>query len=208
MIDEFQDNNDLQRKLLFLLAEKQDRCSEGIPGGNDLIEDKLFFVGDEKQSIYRFRGADVSVFKRLKKDITGINGQQLTLKTNYRSRENLIDQFNTFFSSIMNGTEDYEAEFSPLQTGMQYEGSSVPLDIMVYPYTDIHQYPDAHQSTDGNQDEKENAYLKPAEAEALHIARHIKKSVEAEDLLIPDSSNGRSRPLAYGDFALLLRSTS
>ena len=196
MIDEFQDNNDLQRRLLFLLAEKHDCHSEGIPVGNDLIEDKLFFVGDEKQSIYRFRGADVSVFKHLKKEIAEINGQQLTLKTNYRSRRDLIDRFNTFFSSIMIGGENYEAEFSSLQTGMQYEGRSVPLDIMVFPYTD------------GNQEEKETEYLKPAESEALHIARHIKKSVQSEDLLIPDSNNGGVRPLVYSDFALLLRSTS
>ncbi|HDQ14003.1 MAG TPA: DNA helicase UvrD, partial [Sediminispirochaeta sp.] len=61
MIDEFQDNNDLQRQLLFLLAERSDRTAKGVPGPEDLASNKLFFVGDEKQSIYRFRNADVRV---------------------------------------------------------------------------------------------------------------------------------------------------
>ncbi|NQT57447.1 MAG: UvrD-helicase domain-containing protein [Bacteroidetes bacterium] len=204
MIDEFQDNNELQRKLLFLLAEKHDRHSEGVPEGNDLIDDKLFFVGDEKQSIYRFRGADVSVFKHLKKDITEIGGQQLMLKTNYRSIGSLINRFNTFFSSIMDGTEDYEAEFLPLLAGMQYEGSSIPLDIMVYPYSDGHQTTAEVRP----QEETETELLKPAEAEALYIAQHIKKHVESEDLSIPVKDTGKTRPLGYDDFALLLRSTS
>ena len=201
MIDEFQDNNELQRKLLFLLAEKHDRHAEGVPEGDDLIDDKLFFVGDEKQSIYRFRGADVSVFKHLKNDIREIGGQQLTLKTNYRSRSTLIKRFNTFFGSIMDGNEDYEAEFLPLLSGMQYEDGSPPLDIMVYPYSE------APLSTEGDLGTVDEL-LKPAEAEALYIAQHIKKHVESEDLLVPVIDTGKTRPLGYDDFALLLRSTS
>ena len=64
MIDEFQDNNTAQRDMLFLLAERQDRMEKGVPSVDELCPDKLFFVGDEKQSIYRFRGADVSVFTK------------------------------------------------------------------------------------------------------------------------------------------------
>ncbi|HWP68626.1 MAG TPA: UvrD-helicase domain-containing protein, partial [Rectinemataceae bacterium] len=52
MIDEFQDNNELQKNLLYLLAEKKGRESDDIPLSEDLEDGKLFFVGDEKQSIY------------------------------------------------------------------------------------------------------------------------------------------------------------
>jgi ATP-dependent helicase/nuclease subunit A len=69
MIDEFQDNNELQKKLLYLLAERDDLSVPGIPRPQDLAGDKLFFVGDEKQSIYRFRGADVSVFRGLSQEL-------------------------------------------------------------------------------------------------------------------------------------------
>ncbi|WP_461247436.1 UvrD-helicase domain-containing protein [Treponema sp. R6D11] len=82
MIDEFQDNNDLQKDLLFLLAEKLEAKNDDIPKAQDLTKGKLFFVGDEKQSIYLFRGADVSVFRRLKDEIKSTD---LPLKINYRS---------------------------------------------------------------------------------------------------------------------------
>ncbi|MCE5255793.1 MAG: UvrD-helicase domain-containing protein [Spirochaetaceae bacterium] len=115
LIDEFQDNNDLQKDLLYLLAEKTDAESEGIPGPESLDDGKLFFVGDEKQSIYRFRGADVSVFKRLSGELaqTGKNqaayvnleadSRNFTLSTNYRSSSKLIDFFNSFFAFAMDG---------------------------------------------------------------------------------------------------------
>jgi ATP-dependent helicase/nuclease subunit A len=47
MIDEFQDNNSLQRDLIFLLAERPDRNEPGLPGAGDLSPDRRFFVGDE-----------------------------------------------------------------------------------------------------------------------------------------------------------------
>ncbi|MCK7517922.1 MAG: UvrD-helicase domain-containing protein [Ignavibacteriales bacterium] len=69
MIDEFQDDDELQKDLLYLLAERRDRTDPGVPKRRDLEPDKLFFVGDEKQSIYRFRGADVAVFRGLAEDL-------------------------------------------------------------------------------------------------------------------------------------------
>lgn len=97
MIDEFQDNNSMQRDLLFLLAEKLDRKEKSVPDVSELCPDKLFFVGDEKQSIYIFRGADVSVFRALSKDFTEGN---LSMNTNYRSDSALIASFNTIFGGF------------------------------------------------------------------------------------------------------------
>ena len=57
-------------------------------------KNKLFFVCDEKQSIYLFRGADVSVFRSLSNDFKDGN---LELKTNYRSHPALIAAFNAIF---------------------------------------------------------------------------------------------------------------
>ena len=138
MIDEFQDNNELQKELLFLLAEKQDIISKGIPRAQDLTEGKLFFVGDEKQSIYLFRGADVSVFRRLKDELKSAD---LPLKINYRSSPALIKAFNAFFggensrSVFINPQRQsrslplYEASYSPLKTGKEGEGK---LSICIY----------------------------------------------------------------------------
>lgn len=122
MVDEFQDNNTLQKELLFLLSENEDRVSGTVPNLAELHPDKLFFVGDEKQSIYRFRGADVSVFRSLGKDFPKIN-----LDTNYRSRIGLIDAFNLIFPHIFPVSDkapEYEAEFMRLK-GVRVSDSPV-----------------------------------------------------------------------------------
>ena len=68
MVDEFQDTNRTQWEILSLLVS--DRDWKGNPV---LREDKLFVVGDKRQAIYRFRGADVTVFDRVTEKIKGSN---------------------------------------------------------------------------------------------------------------------------------------
>lgn len=97
MIDEFQDNNEQQRDMLFLLAEKIERTARSAPRPDELCSDKLFFVGDEKQSIYLFRGADVSVFRKLKEDLAS---KDTALSSNYRSSSALIGAFNALFGGF------------------------------------------------------------------------------------------------------------
>lgn len=97
MIDEFQDNNEQQRDMLFLLAEKIERTARSAPRPDELCPDKLFFVGDEKQSIYLFRGADVSVFRKLKEDLAS---KDTALSSNYRSSGALIGAFNALFGGF------------------------------------------------------------------------------------------------------------
>lgn len=112
MIDEFQDNNRAQRDLLFLLAGDPERAGSDVPTPDELDPSKLFFVGDQKQSIYRFRGADVRVFKHLAEEI----GHSVALVHNYRSEPKLIEFFNRFFPRVFAGAEEeYEAAFEALQ---------------------------------------------------------------------------------------------
>lgn len=82
MIDEFQDNNGKNRDLLYLLAPKD--------------QGKLFFVGDEKQSIYKFRGADVTVFNKLS---SAPENTLVYMTYNYRSDANLVKAFNVIFKN-------------------------------------------------------------------------------------------------------------
>ncbi len=107
MIDEFQDNNAKNRDLLFLLNKDPDDAERDCQ--------KLFFVGDEKQSIYKFRGADVSVFNKLKKDL----GPEcfLQMNYNYRSTNELLATFNHIFGDndlIFDSQTDalYEAHYT------------------------------------------------------------------------------------------------
>ena len=129
MIDEFQDNNGKNRDLLYLLSLKDDafeedgNCRIEVPEGSslhDLIKDsrspdKLFFVGDEKQSIYKFRGADVKVFNEL----TASGENDLVYMTyNYRSEASLVAAFNELFNNgngifdSMDNYKEYEAYYT------------------------------------------------------------------------------------------------
>ena len=126
MIDEFQDNNSLQKDLLFLLSEKRELCNlNRIPSVDELESHKLFFVGDEKQSIYRFRGADVSVFRKLQDEITSHGGASLKLSKNYRSTPVLISHFNSIFERVFSSSDDdYKARFEETLPGRDIDSSS------------------------------------------------------------------------------------
>ncbi len=110
MIDEFQDNNKSNRDFLYLLSEKDEyeTTFEGKTNEaffkeleQNLSLEKLFFVGDEKQSIYKFRGAEVSVFNDLKKSLKDKSGKTnlIQMTHNYRSSELLLNSFNIIFGN-------------------------------------------------------------------------------------------------------------
>src|SRR5262249_12709231 len=95
MVDEFQDTNRLQCELVDLLAR---------PDG------ELFFVGDEFQSIYRFRHADVEVFRERREQVGGV----LALTQNYRSRPEVLDVINHLFAA------DFGDSFQPLEAAGRF----------------------------------------------------------------------------------------
>ncbi|MFH1691197.1 MAG: UvrD-helicase domain-containing protein [Candidatus Omnitrophota bacterium] len=87
LIDEFQDTSRLQWHNLFLLIE------EALSSGGS-----LFYVGDKKQAIYRFRGGDAELFDSVRADFSAFHLGLATLNTNYRSRSNIVDFCNEMFS--------------------------------------------------------------------------------------------------------------
>lgn len=194
MIDEFQDNNRLQKDLLYLLAERRDLCGTSIPAAGELEKDKLFFVGDEKQSIYRFREADVSVFKQLGRELEGAGGVALELGTNYRTEPALIALFNSLFSKVMGtGGADYEAEFRSL-------GSRSPSPELMSRFTVM------HQELDKPEDDPDDPWLSPGEAEASAVADIIQEMLTTDAYRIPDGKGGLKRPRP-SDIGLLFRTS-
>ncbi len=87
MVDEFQDTNELQKKIFYKLCTK------------DKILDRsnLFIVGDPKQSIYGFRGADLEVFYSVMDDI----GNVINLEKNFRTVDTIITVVNDLFEKLM-----------------------------------------------------------------------------------------------------------
>ena len=139
MVDEFQDTNRLQCELIDLLA-------------ND--DSEIFFVGDEFQSIYRFRHADVEVFRERREAVAGV----LALTQNYRSRPEVLNVINHLFAA------DFGESFQPLVAAGRFAdpafGPAVELlvtDKETYAGTGVHW----------------------RKAEAQHIAQRVRELVDA-----------------------------
>ncbi|HKA84384.1 MAG TPA: UvrD-helicase domain-containing protein [Acidimicrobiales bacterium] len=100
LIDEFQDTDPIQIELAVLIAGP-DASEREVPWDQVAVRPgHLFFVGDPKQSIYRFRRADISLFLRAA-DRFGRDDALLALTTNYRSTRSVIAAVNHVFGQLI-----------------------------------------------------------------------------------------------------------
>jgi len=102
-VDEFQDTDPLQAEILLLLAADDDaetnwRQARPVPG-------RLFLVGDPKQSIYRFRRADVGIYREVSQQLGAQGARLLKLTTSFRSVPEIQACVNAAFAPIMTGDE-------------------------------------------------------------------------------------------------------
>ena len=92
LVDEYQDTSFKQEALLKKLTAEWEPDSGRT----------LFIVGDPKQSIYRFRDAEVGLFLKTQKEgINNLNLERLTLESNFRSQQSLVDWVNQCFQKIL-----------------------------------------------------------------------------------------------------------
>ena len=96
MVDEAQDVSPIQARLIRLLVGEGGGEGEGRP--------RLFLVGDEKQSIYGFRGADVRQFRALRDLVRQWGGLLLPLSTSFRTHQHLIGETNALFTHAFDGS--------------------------------------------------------------------------------------------------------
>lgn len=150
MVDEFQDTNERQRQLIYLL------CGNKLDGKNN-----LFIVGDVKQSIYRFRHADVSVFNKVKEDIAQNAGQNLGMKTNFRSTQSIVESCNTAFCQLM----DLPKEEICLEHHEGANTGGAKICLLQVPY----------KSKDDDLGAKEDKWQKEAEAIAAYLQQELPK---------------------------------
>ena len=196
LVDEFQDTNRAQWKIIRALADLG-------RGGS------LFAVGDPKQSIYQFRGADVSVFNRVRDQIAENSvGLDLPLSTSFRSHSRLIAQFNALFQRILVRDEsspvaDFEVVFGKDMSAFRQEspaGAAIQCLLL-----------DSQMPDDGNSGSNTRRRQKryPADAmrhwEAIEIAHTIKTMID-DGRQVYDRDCGGFRGVEFADFAILFQS--
>ncbi|HEY3154325.1 MAG TPA: UvrD-helicase domain-containing protein [Candidatus Binatia bacterium] len=113
-VDEFQDTDPLQAEILLLLAaddSAQTNWRQIHP-----VCGKLFLVGDPKQSIYRFRRADVGIYRGVYGLLQAAGATRVTLRNSFRARPNIQRAINAAFAPVMTGDGDgLQAAYVPLE---------------------------------------------------------------------------------------------
>ncbi|MDP8205770.1 MAG: UvrD-helicase domain-containing protein [Candidatus Electryonea clarkiae] len=118
LVDEFQDNSELQWEIIRQLA---------LDDSDRLEQDKLFLVGDEKQSIYGFRGANVTVVWKALSEMTGGKSHIQAKETNMFV--NLNDNFRTL-SDLINPLNDTFEKLFSAQSGKRYQFEAEPQQLI------------------------------------------------------------------------------
>ena len=113
LVDEFQDTDPIQAEIMFYLTgeqfDEQDWTRLTPKPGS------LFVVGDPKQSIYRFRRADIATYNQVKELIANSGGEVLTLYSNFRSLPGLIEWGNAAFDELFDPIDPpYQSDFTAM----------------------------------------------------------------------------------------------
>ena len=189
LIDEFQDTDPLQAEIAFYLAAEPDAKVRGrrwqtLP----LMPGKLFVVGDDKQAIYRFRGADMGVAQAVK---DGGRLSPLSLSENRRSQKPILDWVNAVFGEgrLMTHEAGMQARYSALTPNDALQSEDVRSSVQLF----------------GDQTDLAATPTRREEAEAL--ARIIISAVSdgAGGLKVYDKDSGKARKATLGDVCILMR---
>lgn len=168
MVDEYQDVNELQDDIIRLLTQ-------------DRFASKLFVVGDPKQSIYRFRGGNLELFRRMSREVKKAGGLSEELTLNFRSRHELIRFTNEVFSHVL-GDDFRDARWN--DSDSEKDRTRAKMAVIV---------------------SNENGE-KRAVCQAEFVAKRIAQMVKGAEPIIDDAScDDGFRAVRYGDIAILMR---
>ncbi len=220
MVDEFQDTNQLQWEIIRRLGLTK----------HGLAKDKFCIVGDEKQSIYMFRGAEVSVFAEVRNELKLVNAAhqldavdmaipdlgdapvvsdgdktgELSMAENFRSGDAVITFCNYLFSRLFLPTFDPERPYDvPHQELVPRREKGIPLDIPAKPVELILAFDEAEDDND----DAEIGGATPELSEPELIARRIRELMIATNQGAEEtaSEKPKTRPAQWKDIAILLR---
>lgn len=172
LVDEYQDTSDLQEEFL-----------------KEIENNNLYMVGDIKQSIYRFRNANPSIFKeKYEKYSKNINGLKIDLVKNFRSRKEVLNNINEIFNLIMDktiGGADYQKEHQMVFGNSVYENegkTNQNNNLEIYNY------------------QEDKNYTKE-EIEAFIIANDIKTKINNKYQILKDK---KLQNITYNDFCIIM----
>lgn len=201
-VDEYQDINSVQQRILDVLS----------PGGN------ILEVGDVKQSIYAFRGAEPDIFlKQLKLASAdprhAPNGLRVDLNANFRSAKGILDFVNRIFERIMTASftkidYDESARLRPaLVSSLGAQGTGHVVELHILDETD---YDLQDEKYEISSDEENLNLVTYRQRQAAMIARRIRQMVGADtgrsEFQICDKEQDCLRDVQYRDIVVLMRS--
>ena len=192
LVDEFQDTDPLQTEIVFFLSERAGEHAGDWEAVN-LVPGKLFIVGDPKQSIYRFRRADLDLYGKVRAAIAR-QGATLQLSVNFRTVPRITGEVNRIFEPLMTGPvgDRFEPQHVALVPQRQDEGTQ-PCVLVPLPPT----LPAGQTLKADEWRRKESGCIAAFIAELVHSGRRI--------------SAGKPparRPVEYRDIAVLYRTTT
>lgn len=177
MVDEFQDTAPIQTRILRRIAPRSR---------------EFFIIGDAKQSIYRFRGADVTVFHAMRDELTAAGGRDVPMSKCFRTHTRLIDFVNHLFPAVFRRESRYDTPYEAMTAHRLPASDMAAVELHI-----IMQSKDAEK-------------LKAAELrerEAQLVARRIREIVEQREIVVCGRDD-EMRAAQYGDFALLFQAST
>jgi ATP-dependent helicase/nuclease subunit A len=186
MIDEFQDTSPLQKNILWMIAP---------------ANEELFIIGDAKQSIYRFRGADVTVFQKAREEVESLRGRIIGMDTCFRTHTRLIDFVNHIFPRVFTVESRYDTAYEKMTPDRlpSHERASV----------EIHAIAQNRNAKDESPEPKIRLSASQLrEIEATLIAQRIEEIIQQGEILLFDEKESHIRSAEYGDFALLFQAST
>lgn len=192
LVDEFQDTDPVQAEVIAILSSDD----ENIEDWRDLniMPGKLFVVGDPKQSIYRFRRADITIYEEFKRLFNSEENQVLKLKQNFRSYPGITDFVNSAFEERMKADENLSSPaYEPIESMKETGGGVIILNMDLTLPTD----PDDYSYRGALKVD----YLRPREQEAF--AAWLKDTVESGAL-----KRASGEKVEYGDILILFKVTT
>jgi ATP-dependent helicase/nuclease subunit A len=171
LVDEFQDTDPVQAELVVSLCRRDKAL---LPGA-------MFLVGDPKQSIYRFRRADLVTYRTVTHEL-----ERVVIGHNFRSSPPMIDWFNRTFSQVL------KDEYEPLtaDSSRRFDADRKPVIVLDPPEVSrekIHR-------------------IRQLEAES--IAAFLADRLLQKDLKVQCRKTAELRPIEAGDIAILFPSTT